>query len=282
MMRKRLLILAIVLGTIAVLVCGGTFYYKWKYPYGWSHCCIIAMMSSLEQYAAENGGHYPAGESSPEASLSLLCRSNDMEACTIRGMTVPESTVRGILEGGGLLGPDSCGWQYAEGLTQADDPRLALLYCKEALGHNGQRMKDGGRQVVFVGSGGISWVSGDRWPSFLKEQQELLLTRSERSKIGAPLVKGVVELPVGTRLDMVECGYTMTEQRGSPNGSGSGTSSGNALSRSDLVWYQAPLKDGYVTRTLSFSNLISDPVTIRFTNGVPDLTNFVFRMKGAP
>ena len=280
-MRKRLITVAIVLGTIAVLVSGGTVYYKWKYPYGWSHCCIIAMMSSLEQYAVEHGGHYPAGESSPEASLSLLCRSNYMDAYTIRGMTVPESTVRRILEGGGLLGPDSCGWQYVEGLTQADDPRIALLYCKQALGHNGQRMKDGGRQVVFVGSGGINWLSGDRWPSFLKEQNELLLSRSERAKIGAPLVTGVIELPVGTHLDMVEGDYIMTEQSGGPNGSGSGRSSGSALSHSDLVWFQARLKDGYVTRTLSFSNLISDPVTIRFTNGVPDVTNFVFRMKSA-
>ena len=281
-MRKRLITVAIVLGTIALLVVGGgMFYYKWKYPYGWSHCCIIGMMSSLEQYAEEHGGHYPAGESSPEASLSLLCRSNYIDAYTIRGMTVPESTVRPILERGGLLGPDSCGWQYVEGLTQADDPRIALLYCKQALGHNGQRTKDGGRQVVFVGSGGITWVSGDRWPSFLKEQKELLSSRSSRAKTGAPLVTGGIELPAGTYLETVECGYTLTEQSGGPSGSGSGRSSGSALSRSELVWYQAPLMDGYVTRTLSFSNLISDPVTIRFTNGVPDVTNFVFRMKSA-
>jgi hypothetical protein len=278
-MRKRLITVAIVLGTTAVLVSGWTAYSKWKYPYGWSHCCIIGMKSSLEFYAEEHGGRYPAGESSPEASLSLLYRSNYMDAYTLRGMTVPETTVRRILEGGGLLGPDSCGWQYVEGLTQADDPGIAILYCKHALGHNGQRTKDGGRQVAFVGSGGIEWISGDKWPTFLKEQGQLLLARNERARVGMPLVTGVIELPDGTRLNLLEGAYTMTEESGGPNGSGSGRSSGSAMSRSELVWYQARLKDGYVTRTLSFSNLISDPVTITFTNGVPDVTNFVFRMK---
>jgi hypothetical protein len=147
-MRKRFVIVAVVLGTITILISGWSAYSKWKYPCGWSHCCIILMVNAMEQYAEEHGGRYPAGESSPEASLSLLCRSNCLDPGTIRGMTVPERTVRRILEGGGLLGPDSCGWQYLDGLTQADDPRLALLYCKQALGHNGQRTKDGGRQVV--------------------------------------------------------------------------------------------------------------------------------------
>jgi hypothetical protein len=279
-MRKRLITIAIVLGTIAMLVSGGAAYYKWKYPYGWSHCCIILMKNALEQYAEEHGGRYPAGESSPEASLSLLCRSNYLDPATIRGMTVPESTVGRIFQGGGLLGPDSCGWQYVEGLTQADDPRLALLYCKQALGHNGQRTKEGGRQVVFVGSGRIDWISGDRWPVFLKEQKQLLLARSERAKVGAPLVSGVIELPDGRRIGSLDCDCNVKEESKGPNSSGRSSSSGG-FSRSDLVWYQAPLQDGYVTRTLAFSNLISDPVTIRFTNGVPDVTNFVFRMRSA-
>ncbi len=42
-----------------------------------------------------------------------------------------------------------------------------------------------------------------------------------------------------------------------------------------------PVLDGFVTRTLSFSNMTSDPVTITFTNGVPDVTNYIFRMKEA-
>ena len=134
---------------------------------------------------------------------------------------------------------------------------------------------------MFVGSGGIQWISGDRWPTFLQEQKQLLLTRSERASAGAPLVSGAIELPDGTRINSIDCSCTVKEESRGPNSSGGGTSSGG-FNRAYLVWDQAPLLDGYVKHTLSFSNLISDPVTITFTNGVPDTTNFVFRMSRAP
>jgi hypothetical protein len=94
-------------------------------------------------------------------------------------MTVPEKVVQGIHDKGGRLGPDSCGWQYVPGLTRADDPALALLWCKAALSHNGRRNKDGGREVVYIG-GVKGWISGDRWPAFLEGQKDLLKRRSKR------------------------------------------------------------------------------------------------------
>ena len=276
-MKKRFRIVAIVFGIIAGLVIAGGAYYKSKFPYGHSHCCIIGVEGALEQYAMENAGRYPTGESSPEASLSLLCRSNYLDAYTIRGMTVPENTVRRILDGGGLLGPDTCGWHYTDGLTRADDTRIALLYCKQDLGHNGDRTKDGGRQVVFVG-GGIEWVSGAKWPSFLQGQRELLSKRSDRAKSGSPLVAASIEMPDGQQIESVE-DYQMQETSAGPNSSGSGTSSGNGLSRDSLVWFHPPLDNGSVTRTLSFSNLASEPVTVIFVGGIPDKTNVVFKMR---
>jgi len=73
----------------------------------------------------------------------------------------------------------------------------------------------------------------------------------------------------------LDCSCTVTEASKGPDFSSSGISSGGL----DLVWYHPPFQEGYVTRTLSFSNLISEPVTVRFTNGVPDVTNVVFKMK---
>lgn len=282
-MKKRLRIVAIALGMIAVLAIAGGVHYKSKFPYGQSHCCIIGVMGALEQYASENGGRYPTGERSPEASLSLLCRSNYLDAYTIRGMTVPEDTVRAILDKGGLLGPDSCGWHYTDGLTRADDSRIALLYCKQPLGHNGNKTKDGGRQVVFVGRG-IEWISGSKWPSFLEEQKELLSKRTDRAKAGTPLVDAIIELPDGRRVDGVDTTYTLQEKEAATDGSssGNGTSRGNSLNRDSLVWFSAPLQNnysGFITRTLSFSNLVSEPVTVTFTNGVPDRSNVVFKMR---
>lgn len=277
MSKWRRIILGVVMAGV-ILLGSVVVYYRVTFPYGQSHCCIIGMSNALEQYAQENDGKYPSGEASPEASLSLLYKSNYISAYMLRGMTVPEKTVRTILEGGGLLGPDSCGWQYVPGLTRADNPGLALLWCKAALGHNGERSKHGGRQVVFIGRR-IESISGKKWPGFLEEQKELMKHRSEREVRGDPLVTGILELPDGSRIDQVDGPWTATEEYKGPASSGSGTSSGTMLGRSELVWYQAPLQDGYVTRTLSFSNLISDPVTVTFKGGVPDVTNVVFRMR---
>ena len=268
----------IIVCVIAAAAASLSAYYKSKFPYGSSHCCIIGMMSALEQYAQENGGRYPVGGATPEASLSLLYRSNYIDAYTLRGMTVPEKTVRSILQAGGTLGAESCGWHYVPGLTRADDPGLALLWCKMPLGHNGERTKDGGRQVVFIGKG-IEWISGSQWPVFLSEQKALLEHRNSRAVSALPLVTGSIELPDGTRLSRFDGPCTIREETKGPDSSSYGTSSGGGC---DLRWYQAPIPDGAVTRTLSFSNLVSDPVTIVFSNGIPDVTNFVYRMQIRP
>jgi hypothetical protein len=281
-MKRRRIIVAVLFGIITSLVISWALYYKLKFPYGWSHCCIDIMMFSLEQYAEEHAGHYPTGESSPEASLSLLCRSNYLDAYTIRGMTIPEKTVRAVLDSGNLLGPDSCGWHYTDGLTQADDTRIALLYCKQPLGHNGDKTKDGGRQVVFVG-GNIEWISGDRWPTFLKEQKDLLLQRTDRAQAGQPLVDAVIELPDGHQVEGLNTSYTFQEREAGVDGfSGNGTSSGGSLTRDSFVWFNTPFRtnfSGFITRTLLFSNLVSSPVTVTFSNGIPDKTNVVFKMR---
>jgi hypothetical protein len=209
-MRKRTIAAAGLLIAVA-LAGGGWAYHQWRFPYGPSHCCISGLALSLAQYAKENGSRYPSGEASPEASLSLLYRSNYADATVLRGMTVPEEQVRRILESGELLGPESCGWHYTEGLTCADDSRIAIVYCKEPLGHNGERTADGGRQVVFV-DGLIEWISGEKWPAFLDEQKQLMAQRSDAARKGALLVAAVIELPDGSEIDRVDGPYSLTEE----------------------------------------------------------------------
>ncbi|MCC6354973.1 MAG: hypothetical protein IT577_13875 [Verrucomicrobiae bacterium] len=275
-MRTRTVIILSVLGIAGALATAAWAHYRWTFPYGRSHSCILAVMLALESYAKEHDGHYPGGETSAEASLSLLHRSGDLDPGTLRGMTIPEGVTRSVLEGGGLLSPESCGWHYVDGLTRADDRELALLWCKEPLGHNGDRSRDGGRQVGFLG-GEVRWISGARWTAFLEDQTRRLAQRGPRALAGAPLVTGSIVLPDGMRIDHLDCACTIIESSKGAHFSSSGTYSGCL----DLVWYHAPFQEGQVTRTLSFSNLTSDPVTVGFTNGVPDATNVVFRMRPA-
>jgi hypothetical protein len=47
------------------------------------------------------------------------------------------------------------------------------------LGHNGQRIPDGGRMVLFV-SMGYEYVPGAKWQEFLHEQKQLLAERNKK------------------------------------------------------------------------------------------------------
>lgn len=158
---------------------GGWFYYRWTFPYGWSHSCDKCLMFALHQYAEEHGGAYPAGEATPEASLSLLYPKYGVDAEILRGKTVPRDVVQAILDRGERLGPDTCGWYYVEGLRLDDDRRLALCWDKVGLGHIGQRLSDGGHTVLFVNLG-YEYIEGAKWEEFLQEQRRLLKERNEK------------------------------------------------------------------------------------------------------
>ena len=272
----------IVLLVVVAALLGGAIglraYWRWKFPYGHSHCCIIGMMFALQRYADEHGGRYPAGEATPEASLSLLHKGDYIDAYTLSGMTVPPEETEAILKAGRLLGPESCGWHYVEGLTQADDRRIGILWCKEPLGHNGDRTRDGGRQVLRVNCA-PEWVSGKDWPDFLAEQERLLSQRSPRAVAGQPLLTSHILLPDGTVTNAFPSSYTIATTSRGRSSSGSGSSSGNNLDPSQLVWYHAEIEAGTITYTLSFSNLISDTVSVEVKDGIAVPTNITFRMR---
>jgi hypothetical protein len=136
---------------------------------------------ALENYARDHNGHYPADEESPEAALSLLYSSGYCPSAeTLRGKTVPAEIVQKILDSGELLTPETCGWHYVAGLTANDDRRLALVWDKARLGHNGQRT-DGTTEVVFVG-GDRRTIHADQWEQFLEDQKKILSARTTTAK----------------------------------------------------------------------------------------------------
>ena len=112
--------LAVVLGGVALFVGYAIWQFRYQHPYGFSHCCDLCLHGALRDYATAHGGAFPAGEATPEASMSLLYREkmNDYplaDANLLRGRTVPESAVQEILERGKLLTPETCGWHYVRG-----------------------------------------------------------------------------------------------------------------------------------------------------------------------
>ena len=171
-MRRWWRFAATVAGICLVLVATGAAFYRYRYPYGWSHCCDKQLASTLSLYAGQNDGWFPRGEATPEASLSLLYKWSPDLVYLLPGKTVPLDAVRERLEGGSLITPETCGWHYVEGLRVDDDPRLALFWDKIGLGHNGERLPDGGHHVTFI-TGSHEYVTEDEWESFLAEQARL-------------------------------------------------------------------------------------------------------------
>ncbi len=180
--RYRLLFVAVVMvaGLVVMVtgLVGGV--YAWRrytYPYGPSHCCDKVLYSELFNYAENNGGNFPAGEATPEASLSLIQR-NAQFGCgyLLCGKSGSESVTQAILDRGELLSPDTCGWNYVEGLRPDDDSRLALFWDKEGLGHGGKRLASGGHIVMFV-SGFSEYIPATKWDEYLAEQKILFAQR---------------------------------------------------------------------------------------------------------
>lgn len=170
-----------IIGVCLLAAVGVSRYIEWqqRYPYGRSHCCDKQLASALFQYAIAHDRKFPAGEATPEASLSLLYRDDrNISAYLLRGKTVPESMVQAILERGELLGPETCGWHYVEGLTLSDDSRLALFWDKTGLGHNGERLPEGGHYVAFV-NGFSDYIPAVKWKAFLAEQKRLYAARAK-------------------------------------------------------------------------------------------------------
>lgn len=177
---RRLFNLRIIVVALLVVSLAGwwQWHYSWKYPYGWSHCCDKQLMFALHNFAEDHGGAFPAGEATPEASLSLLYPKY-ADANLLRGKTAPDAVVQSTLDRGDRLGPGSSGWHYVEGLTVKDDPRLALFWDKVGLGHNGERA-DG--HVVYFTNFDNKFIAEADWAKFLEEQQRLLNER-EAAKV---------------------------------------------------------------------------------------------------
>lgn len=118
----------------------------------------------------------------PEASLSLLYP--DANPHLLSGKTIPVEKTEAMLLSGKKLTPETCGWHYVEGLTLDDNPELALFWCKEPLGHNGE-LRDG--HIVWKINTDKEFIPLDEWDQFLKDQKEL------RSQIDRKVEPEVIE-----------------------------------------------------------------------------------------
>jgi hypothetical protein len=275
--KKGKILRASILVLLSIFLAGWG-YYRYTFPYGQSHCCILQFHWALQFYAENHNGRFPSGQATPEASLSLLAKDDyGVGAYLLRGKTVPLEVVTKALAKNGVLGPESCGWHYVEGLTLADDPDVAILWDKVGLGHNGERVKNGAHEVLLL-DGSRQFISGSRWPGFLQKQTELLGKRSDREKNGIPLLQARIKMPDGRILDHYEGDYTLEDTTQSSNGNGHGTQSGT---QADLKWFYFYEENATITYRLTLSSvqLRSRPVSFQIENHSLSTNVIVFEME---
>ena len=270
MFRKTIITLAILAATLTVAWYGCRYYVQSLYPYGWSHCCDIGLSFALQEFARKHNGFFPNGESSPEASLSLLYKDGSADPNLLRGKSIPESVVSEILESGRLLGPETCGWHYIEGLTLADDSRLAIFWDKAGLNHNGMLLSGGGHIVYFL-NGIHEHITADKWPQFLEEQKRLHAARSKRAIKAIPWLNAKIRLPSG---EVVEEYFGQYELEMDPGG----RTSGRSLRPSNLHWWNPPFGSDQVTLTLTLDDLESKPLKVKCSEDRAETQSIIFEM----
>jgi hypothetical protein len=263
---------------IVIAALFGTAYgwYRYRFPYGFNHCCLKQLGMALNEYAMANGGHYPAGAGCPEASLSLLYRMPEgANGHVLAGKTKSGETAEEILKRGGLLGPDTCDWHYVEGLTFSDDGQLALVWDKIGLGHDGQRLSGGGHSIWRL-HGGEEVIPGSEWPKFLEEQERLMAARTEAAKKGLFALSARIRLPTGAVVDHYDGPYSLYESYTFAGGSVGGSNAGPKL---DPLQWRRLYDDSTYTFILSFNGWKSKPVEVKVSHGKATPDSIIFEMQ---
>jgi hypothetical protein len=161
--------------TLAAVPAWFVYQHRMKYPHGPDHCCDKQLYLALLNYADVNGGKFPSGGKTPEASLSLLY-STFADAAVLRGKTYPEEPAAKLLTAGKPLTPETCGWHYVDGIPPAASRgsnvygRLALFWDKFGSGHNAELLPGGGHTVTFV-NGTTRIINESDWARFWKAQE---------------------------------------------------------------------------------------------------------------
>lgn len=163
--RRLVISLLAIAGAALILF----FFHRYHYPHGLRSGKLTSFMGVLTHYAMDHGGRYPEGGATPLGSLQKLYPQ--YASRELAGMSGSESAAEKCLREGKTIETNISSWVYFPGFSTNDDPRIALIWEREAgIFVNGGRAE--GHAVGFVG-GGYDQVPPKDWPQFLKLQEAL-------------------------------------------------------------------------------------------------------------
>ncbi len=156
---------------------------------GHTHCIAITI-KALRMYAMDNGEQYPAHTNGYGDALLLLLTNAGFGGC----LTGPGYSGK-IFEAAALTNghvPEAlCGRVYVQGLSETNDPMIAVLFDKLPT-PGGDHCHGFGRLTAPLGreiarlDGSTAFIPESRWPAFAREQMELLvaagITRKESER----------------------------------------------------------------------------------------------------
>jgi hypothetical protein len=142
------------------------------------------------------------------------------------------------------------------------------VWDKVGLGHNGQRLPNGGHEVFFL-SGISQVIPGTEWPQFQKNQKALLAARTAMEIRGGPALTAKIRLPSGQVVDHYDGPYRMEGSTGS-------ASSGTMLSANQLMWYR--LDQGTFSIRLTLGDMKSKKIEVEVTEGIATPKEIVLDM----
>ena len=179
--RSRLLKLAAITMVAAVL---GVWYVK-LHPlvfneslWGHAHCMPQAGMA-FRTYAVDNGGRFPYSTNGYGDALLLLTNEMANFWGPLTGPGYDGAVLAEAARTGGHVPEKACGRVYVQGLSDTNNPEIALLFDKVAAPpdhcHFPRRLWRGFvREVCFV-DGSWHMVHVAEWPDFAHRQVELLV-----------------------------------------------------------------------------------------------------------
>lgn len=168
-LRNRMWAFVLLLAGAAFVLLAGLSVHRYYYPHGFRAGKLTTFRNALEQYADDHGGWYPRGGATALGSLQKLYPK--YETSGLAGLSGNEALTAARLRGGGTLDETLSSWVYFPGFRNDDNPKVAIIWEREAgIFINGGRAD--GHAVGFV-SGGVAQVPSAAWPGFLAEQERL-------------------------------------------------------------------------------------------------------------
>jgi len=160
----------------------GFLVYCWTYYPAHQHC-IKAAGTLFRLYQEDHQGHLPFDTNGFGDALMSLVKSGEMGEAEdnlhlVTGVGDDGSVFRAALASGAHIPEEKCSRIYVQGLSETNDPNIAMLFDRYSNPGGDHFRRPGGpmlREVCLL-DGSMQIIAETNWASFSSNQIELLVT----------------------------------------------------------------------------------------------------------